>query len=53
MTERESDEAEVALLQFVLFCKALGLSQTQMMAVAMVKMPAMYAGAYDADARLH
>ena len=53
MTERQSDEAELALLKFVLFCRALGLSQTQMMAVAMVKMPAMYAGAYEPDALVH
>lgn len=47
MTEREADEAELALLRFVLFCKALGISPTQIMAVAMVKIPAMYHGAYD------
>ncbi|MEY4641114.1 MAG: hypothetical protein RLZZ227_1108 [Pseudomonadota bacterium] len=53
MSERQSDEAELALLKFVLFCKSLGLSQTQMMTVAMVKMPAMYAGAYEPDALVH
>jgi len=53
MTEREADEAELALLRFVLFCRALGLSPTQMMAVAAVKMPAMYYGAYEPEATVH
>jgi hypothetical protein len=53
MTERQSDEAELALLKFVLFCKALGISPTQTMAVAMVKIPAMYHGAYEPNALVH
>lgn len=53
VTERESDEAELALLRFVLFCKAIGLSPTQTMAVVMVKIPAMYHGAYEPDALVH
>ena len=53
MTEREADEAELALLAFVDLMRAYNISVDQALLYVMVKVAAMYSDAYETEALVH